>query len=100
MRSLSALALATAYATAVHISHATASQIPVVTRQSPWKVGQVVQTSSGPVQGHAAPNVSEVSEYLGIPYAQAPTGGLRFQPPLAFKGSNVIDGSKFVSFIY
>lgn len=34
-------------------------------------VGQAVDTSSGPVQGHSARNATEVSEYLGIPYVSA-----------------------------
>lgn len=38
-------------------------------------------TSSGAVRGHAARNRTEVSEYLGIPYAQPPMGQLRFAAP-------------------
>jgi hypothetical protein len=30
-----------------------------------WKVGQVVNTTSGPVKGHESPRHKEVSEYLG-----------------------------------
>jgi hypothetical protein len=73
------------------------SQHPIAPRDSAWKVGQIVQTSSGPVQGHPSPNASEVSEYLGIPYAQPPVGHLRFQPPVTFNGTNTINASKFVS---
>jgi carboxylesterase family protein len=60
-------------------------------------VGRTVKTDSGPVQGHPASGAPLVSEYLGIPYAQPPVGDLRFQPPVAFEGSSVINGSNFVS---
>ncbi|KAI4154657.1 MAG: hypothetical protein LQ340_001544 [Diploschistes diacapsis] len=46
-----------------------------------WTVGQPVQTTSGTVAGHAASNLTHVSEYLGIPYAQPPLGALRFKAP-------------------
>lgn len=65
--------------------------------QSKWTVGQTVQTTSGPVEGHAASVVSDVSEYLGIPYAQPPVGRLRFQPPVRYSGVKKIDGKSFVS---
>ena len=69
----------------------------VSTRQNTsWKVGQVVQTSSGPVQGHASRNFSRVSEYLGVPYAQPPVGNLRFQPPVKFSGTKAINASRYV----
>jgi len=74
-------------------------ETPVVVRDSSWEVGQIVRTTSGPVQGHAAANASDVSEYLGIPYAQPPVGNLRFQPPVRFNGTKAINGSTFVSFI-
>lgn len=43
-------------------------------RQLSWTVGQTVQTSSGPVNGHPAGTAKQVSEYLGIPYALSPVG--------------------------
>jgi hypothetical protein len=43
--------------------------------QSPkWVIRQTVQTGSDAVKGHAVPNVSEVSEYLGIPFTMPPIG--------------------------
>ncbi|KAK0728899.1 Alpha/Beta hydrolase protein [Lasiosphaeria miniovina] len=63
-------------------------------QNSEWNVGQVVQTSSGPVEGHASHNISEVSEYLGIPCRSRQLGNLRFRPPLRFNGTKAIDGSK------
>jgi hypothetical protein len=66
-------------------------------RQSNWTVGQTVQTSSGPVSGHPAANDSQVSEYLGIPYGQAPIGDLRFAAPVKFTGNASLNGTSFVS---
>lgn len=61
-----------------------------------WTVGQTVHTSSGRVHGHAASVATDVSEYLGIPYAQAPVGKLRFQPPVRYHGTGTIKGAEFV----
>jgi hypothetical protein len=73
-----------------------------------WDVGQVVNTTSGPVsiasnyitasilasltwpqkvKGHAAALFKEVSEYLGIPWAAPPIGNLRFMPAQPYQGS-------------
>jgi carboxylesterase type B len=40
-----------------------------------------VQTSSGAIIGHTAANRTGVTEFLGIRYAEAPVGELRFAPP-------------------
>jgi len=64
-------------------------------RQANWTVGQTVKTSSGPVSGHPATNDSQVSEYLGIPFGQAPTGDLRFAAPVAFNGTAPLNGSSY-----
>ncbi|KAH8599490.1 carboxylesterase [Bisporella sp. PMI_857] len=64
-------------------------------RQGNWTVGQVVQTSSGPVTGHGAKNHSDVSEYLGIPFGQAPIGDLRFAAPVRFNGTEPLNGASF-----
>lgn len=61
-----------------------------------WTVGQAVKTTSGTVVGHPAPNVTDVSEYLGIPYAQAPIGNLRFAPPVGYTSNSTITASAFV----
>lgn len=66
-------------------------------RESNWTVGQTVQTTSGPVNGHPATNASQVSEYLGIPFAQAPIGDLRFAAPQKYTGSDTHNGTVFVS---
>jgi hypothetical protein len=64
-----------------------------------WKVGQAVDTTSGRIIGHAAPNATHVSEYLGIPYAEPPIGRLRFAAPKRFEGNGEIVASKFVSYL-
>ena len=68
-------------------------------RAANWTVGQTVKTSSGPVSGHPATNDSDVSEYLGIPFGQAPIGDLRFAAPVAFNGTAPLNGSSFVSML-
>lgn len=40
-----------------------------------------IQTSSGIIIGHSASNKSQVTEFLGIRYAEAPVGELRFAAP-------------------
>lgn len=63
-----------------------------------WTVGQVVDTSSGSVTGHAASVNAEVSEYLGIPFAQPPVGDLRWTAPQAYKSTDAINGTDYVCF--
>jgi hypothetical protein len=67
-------------------------------RQSNWTVGQTVQTDSGLVHGHAATNATQVSEYLGIPFAVPPVGDLRFAVPQKFSGNSTINGTSFVRY--
>jgi hypothetical protein len=62
-----------------------------------WAVGQAVNTTSGTIVGHAATNTTNVSEYLGIPYAQPPIGALRFAAPQPYQSNETFIASKFVS---
>jgi hypothetical protein len=79
-----------------------------------WEIGQRVHTTSGPVLGHKSARRENVSEYLGIHtrletpirtkyyvlgirYAVAPTGKLRFMPPKRFSGDALIHADAFVS---
>ncbi|KAL2870549.1 Alpha/Beta hydrolase protein [Aspergillus lucknowensis] len=55
-----------------------------------------VLTSSGPVHGIYNDSASTVRAFLGIPYAEAPTGDLRFAPPREKSPSHSpIDASKY-----
>ena len=72
------------------------------TPSQPWgdwtgKSGLTVQTSNGPITGHAAPNASQVIEYLGIPFAEPPLGSLRFAPPVVYSGKAPYVASAWVS---
>ncbi|KAG9075088.1 hypothetical protein FS749_013286, partial [Ceratobasidium sp. UAMH 11750] len=43
--------------------------------------GLVVDTASGKVQGFFNDTAKDVRAFLGVPFAAAPTGSLRFMPP-------------------
>ncbi|KAI6796835.1 cholinesterase [Hortaea werneckii] len=58
-------------------------------------IGQKVKTSSGYVVGSRAPNATQVSQYLGIPFAYPPVGRRRFAPPEAFQGRDTIDATAY-----
>ena len=57
-----------------------------------------VQTSSGLIIGHQASNKTDVTEFLGIKYAQAPVGELRFAAPKRYvaPAGTVYDASNWV----
>jgi len=69
--------------------------VAVVQAQANWTVGQKVQTSSGPVEGHKASNTT-VSEYLGIPFAKPPIGDLRWAAPVKYTENGIINGTNYV----
>jgi carboxylesterase type B len=74
--------------------------VPVLVGAVPtnWQVGDTVDTTSGPVQGHASEWKPTVSEYLGIPYAVPPVGKLRWTKAQPYKGTGkTILADKFVS---
>ncbi|KAL4917341.1 Alpha/Beta hydrolase protein [Aspergillus aurantiobrunneus] len=55
-----------------------------------------VLTSSGPVQGIYNDSASTVRAFLGVPYAEPPTGDLRFAPPRPKSPSRIpINASTF-----
>jgi cholinesterase len=58
---------------------------------------EIVETANGLITGHHSPNVENVWEYLGIPYAQPPFGDLRFAAPQAYKVKEPYAATKFVS---
>jgi para-nitrobenzyl esterase len=43
----------------------------------------LIQTDTGPVQGFAPKDAGEIAAFLGIPFAQAPEGPLRWRSPVA-----------------
>jgi cholinesterase len=68
--------------------------------QSVFKVGQSVKTSSGHISGQASSWKTDVSEYLGIPFALPPSGNLRWAAPQAIKNaSGKVDATKYVSYV-
>ncbi|KAI7580362.1 hypothetical protein KC316_g8994, partial [Hortaea werneckii] len=58
-------------------------------------IGQKVKTSSGYIVGSRAPNATQVSQYLGIPFAYPPVGRRRFAPPEAYKGRDTINATAY-----
>lgn len=78
--------------TTVYAGHFGINPIPWNPPSCEQGVGYPINTTSGLVSGHAAPNASTVSEYLGIPYAVPPLGELRFAPPVRYYGSGNLSG--------
>lgn len=62
-----------------------------------WDDSRIALTSNGPIIGHPAPNRSEVTEFLGIRYAESPVGDLRFAAPVMYGRHGVQNASAFVS---
>jgi hypothetical protein len=64
------------------------------------KIGAPVNTTVGRVLGSASSVRSEVSAYLGIPFAEPPVGNLRFAAPVKYGfATKFINATKFVSII-
>ena len=84
------------FAFASILSLSLAATVPVHNGAHSFQVGQAVHTTSGTVIGQAAPNLTAVSEYLGIPYAKPPVGQLRFAAPKPFVGYGKINATSYV----
>jgi hypothetical protein len=62
-----------------------------------FQIGRTVKTSSGDITGQPSSWKPEVSEYLGIRYAQPPVGKLRFAAPIALKAAGeAVNATKYV----
>lgn len=72
------------------------AQFQLAVAGRPSCVGETVSTSSGRIKGHASKWKPEVSEYLGIPYAQTPK---RFEAAKPLKGQRfrTINADSYVS---
>jgi Carboxylesterase family len=63
-----------------------------------FTVGQTVKTTAGDLTGQASSWKPDVSEYLGIRYAEPPVGNLRFASPVAIKAAGkAVNATKYVS---
>ena len=71
------------------------TQVQSSPTQNSFTAGQKVDTTSGIIQGHAAPNRTEVSEYLGIPFAQPPLNELRFAAPQPYLSTASFNADTF-----
>jgi carboxylesterase type B len=58
-----------------------------------------VNSTSGLIIGHQAPDSPDTFEFLGIKYGQAPVGELRFAPPEKYTApsNTVYNASNWVS---
>lgn len=55
----------------------------------------VIKTSSGEVHGFINNTAPDVRQFLGIPYAEAPVGDLRFAPPQTKKRGAAINATYY-----
>ena len=55
----------------------------IVTGDDSWPQLKIHIPSLGIVQGEINPLVTNVRQFIGIPFAQPPIGSLRFKPPIA-----------------
>jgi len=53
-----------------------------------------INTTSGPVYGLINGSHPDVAQFLGIPFAAAPVGDLRFAAPTSYEGSGTIDATR------
>jgi carboxylesterase type B len=68
---------------------------------SPVQPGQVQTNTGGIIIGHGASNKTSVTEFLGIRYAEAPVGELRFAAPKKYVASRstVFEASEWVCYL-
>lgn len=68
---------------------------------NPVQQGRVQTSTGGTIIGHAASNKTSVTEFLGIRYAEAPVGELRFAAPKKYVAAQdtVFEASEWVCFL-
>ena len=78
--------------------------LPLLTQASPFVesrdtagAASSVSTTSGVIVGHAAVNKTEVTEFLGIPYAASTNGSQRWMPPQQFTSKKTFTAATYVS---
>ncbi|QSZ34459.1 hypothetical protein DSL72_006053 [Monilinia vaccinii-corymbosi] len=70
--------------------------LPTLSAPTSSQNGLVVQTSSGEIHGFINQTAPDVLQFLGVPYAKAPVGNLRFAAPqTATKASSAIQATAF-----
>jgi para-nitrobenzyl esterase len=62
--------------------------ICIVIGDNSWPQLTINIPSLGTIQGEINPLVSNVRQFIGIPFAQPPIGALRFKPPVALNNSS------------
>lgn len=62
--------------------------------QAPFSLPDVVQTSVGPIEGYRRSGSAPYVGFVGVPYAEAPTGDLRFKPPQRRTWTETFDASE------
>ena len=64
-----------------------------------WAVGQPVKTTSGLIEGHKSEwaRYTDVSEYVGISFAQPPIGPLRWMAPKPYISDQRYEAKKWVA---
>ncbi|CAF1000739.1 unnamed protein product [Didymodactylos carnosus] len=55
----------------------------VTASDASWAQLKINTPSLGTIQGELNPNVANVRQFIGIPFAQPPIGNLRFKPPVS-----------------
>lgn len=69
--------------------------LPQVPLAAALACSPVVSTSSGNIHGVIQQTYPNVAQFLNVPYAQPPTGNLRFAPPQVRQKGSDVDASQY-----